>query len=320
MPVTNDLNDLRLFVRIVAAGSLSEAARRTQTSLPAVSRRLAALEERLGVRLIERGPRRFTLTEEGSFLLERAESILRDLDAIEAEVMARARHPQGHMRIGAPLEIGRNRIAPLVAEFTARYPDISIELILNDAYVDILEEEIDIGIFLDEPSDGSLITRTLLRSRRVTVASPRYLATHPPIAQPADLLEHDCARLVRGRRIFDRWVYNEHGQVREIRVTGRLLSNSAEVVHQWAVAGQAVAYKALWDVEGDIRSGRLVRLLKEFECDDINLYAVYASRSHLPLRMRLFLDFLAERLQAECWQITHDAPEHRRRDPQRASY
>jgi len=318
--VTDDLNDLRLFVRIVAAGSLSEAARRIQSSLPAVSRRLAALEERLGVRLIERGPRRFTLTEEGSFLLERAEAILRDLDAAEAEVMARAGHPQGHMRIGAPLEIGRNRIAPMVAEFTASYPDISIELVLNDAYVDILEEEIDIGIFLDEPSDGSLITRTLLRSRRVTVASPQYLATHPPIARPDDLLDHDCARLVRGRRISDRWVYKERGQVREIRVTGKLLSNSAEVVHQWAVAGEAVAYKALWDVENDIRAGRLVRLLQDFECDEINLYAVYASRSHLPLRMRLFLDFVAERLQAECWQVTRGAPEHRRGDPQHVGY
>lgn len=309
MLVTDDLNDLRLFVRIVAAGSLSEAARRMQSSLPAVSRRLAALEARLGVRLIERGPRRFTLTEEGSFLLERAEAILRDLDAAEAEVMARARYPQGHMRIGAPLEIGRNRIAPLVAEFTARYPGISIELVLNDAHVDILEDEIDIGIFLDEPSDGSLITRTLLRSRRVTTASPRYLAVHPPITRPADLLHHDCARLVRGRRIFDRWLYREHGQVQDIRVSGRLLSNSAEVVHQWALAGEAIAYKALWDVEQDIRAGRLVRLLQDFECDEINLYAVFASRSHLPLRMRLFLDFVAERLQAECWQLTRDASE-----------
>lgn len=320
MLVTDDLNDLRLFVRIVAAGSLSEAARRIQSSLPAVSRRLAALEERLGVRLIERGPRRFTLTDEGSFLLERAEAILRDLDATEAEVMARAKYPQGYMRIGAPLEIGRNRIAPLAAEFTARYPGICIELVLNDAYVDILEEEIDIGIFLDEPSDGSLIKRTLLRSRRVTVASAHYLASRPPITQPADLLEHDCARLVRGRRVFDRWVYNEHGEVREIRVTGKLLSNNAEVIHQWAVAGKAIAYKALWDVERDIKSGRLVRLLQDFECDDINLYAVYASRSHLPLRMRLFLDFIAERLQAECWQITCDASEHRRHDSQRVNH
>ncbi|KAF1702076.1 LysR family transcriptional regulator [Pseudoxanthomonas suwonensis] len=295
--VSDTFGDLRLFVRIAAAGSLSEAARRLQSSLPVVSRRLAAMEGRLGVRLIERGPRRFTLTEEGSFLLERAESILLELDTTEAELSARARRPRGHMRICAPLEIGRNRIAPLVAEFTARHPEISIELFLDDAKLDIVEKEIDIGLVLDLPSDGNLVTRTLIRSQRVTVASPAYLESHAPIRKPADLLEHDCARLVRGRRIFDRWLYNEDGQPRELRVSGTLLSNSAEVVHEWAVAGRAVAYKALWDVEDGIRSGRLVRPLEAFECDRINLYAVYASRAHLPQRMRLFLDFIAEKLQ-----------------------
>ncbi|MFC0284333.1 LysR family transcriptional regulator [Camelimonas abortus] len=294
--MTHEISDLRLFVRIVAAGSLSEAARRNNGSLAAISRRLAALEERLGVRLIERGSRRFTLTEEGSTFLERAEAILRDIDAAEAEVMARSRRPRGHMRIGAPLEIGRRRIAPLVAEFTARYPDISIELILNDAHVDILEEEIDIGLFLDEPADGSLIRRILLRSRRVTVASPSYLAQRPPVLRPADLLSHDCARLIRGRRIFDRWKYRENGRPTEIRVTGRLLSNNAELIHQWAVDGHAVAYKAFWDVEEDIRAGRLVRLLEPYEHDDINLYVVYSSRAHLPPRMRLFIDFMADRI------------------------
>jgi len=295
---TDAFGDLRLFVRIAAAGSLSEAARRLQSSLPVVSRRLAALEQRLGVRLIERGPRRFTLTEEGSFLLERAEAILRELDAAEAQLTERARDPRGHMRICAPLEIGRNRIAPLVAEFTARYPRISIDLFLNDAHVDIVEEEIDIGLLLDLPNDGNLVTRTLLRSQRVTVVSPQYLERHAPIRRPEDLLQHDCARLVRGRRVFDRWLYREGGQLREIRVGGTLLSNNAEVVHQWALAGRAVAYKALWDVESDLRAGRLVRPLQAFECDQINLYAVYASRAHLPQRMRLFLDFIAEKLQA----------------------
>jgi DNA-binding transcriptional LysR family regulator len=294
----DDIGDLRLFQRIVAAGSLSEAARRMRSSLPAVSRRLSALEDRLGVRLIERGPRRFTLTEEGSFLLERADAILRALDATETELMARAGHPRGFMRIGAPLEIGRNRIAPLIAEFSAQYPEISIELVLSDAPVDILEEEIDIGLYLDEPSDGSLIARTLIRSLRVIVASPDYLAAHSSIEQPEDLLGHDCARLARGRRVFDRWKFQESGRVREIRVSGRLLSNNAEVIHQWAVEGRAVACKALWDVEDDIRSGRLVRLLEPYECDRINLYAVYASRAHLPPRMRLFLDFIAERVKS----------------------
>jgi DNA-binding transcriptional LysR family regulator len=294
--LSDEISDLRLFTRIVVAGSLSEAARRTHSSLPAVSRRLAAMEARLGVRLIDRGPRRFTLTEEGSVLYERALNILRDLDAAEAEATAQAKHPRGRMRVGVPLEIGRRRIAPLVAEFTARYPGISIELVLSDSRVDILEEEIDIGIHVDAPQDGNLISRVLLYSSRVIVASPEYLARHPAPAKPIDLLEHDCARLVRGRRVFDSWMFKEDGRVREVQVQGTLLTNNSEVMHEWALAGRAVTIKALWDVEDDIQAGRLVQLLKPFQCDELNLYATYATRTHLPPRMRLFIDFVVQEL------------------------
>jgi DNA-binding transcriptional LysR family regulator len=294
--LADEISDLRLLTRIVVAGSLSEAARRTHSSLPAVSRRLAAMEERLGVRLIDRGPRRFTLTEEGSLLYERALTILRDLDAAEAEATAQAKHPRGRMRVGVPLEIGRRRIAPLVAQFTARYPGISIELVLSDSRVDILEEEIDIGLHVDAPQDGNLVSRALLYSSRVIIASPAYLARHPAPAKPIDLLEHDCALLVRGRRVFDHWMFKEDGRVREIQVQGTLLTNNSEVMHEWALAGRAVTIKALWDVEDDIRAGRLVQLLKPFQCDEMNLYATYATRTHLPPRMRLFIDFVVQEL------------------------
>ncbi|MDB6011461.1 MAG: LysR family transcriptional regulator [Gammaproteobacteria bacterium] len=296
--MSDEISDLRLFTRIVAAGSLSETARRIHSSLPAVSRRLAAMEERLGVRLIDRGSRRFTLTEEGGVLYERALTILRDLDAAEAEATAQAKHPRGRMRVGAPLEIGRRRIAPLVAEFTARYPGISIELVLSDSRVDILEEEIDIGIHVDVPQDSNLISRVLLYGSRVIIASPEYLARHPAPAKPIDLLEHDCARLVRGRRVFDHWMFKEDGRVREVQVQGTLLTNNSEVMHEWALAGRAVTIKALWDVEDDIRAGRLVQLLKPFQCDELNLYATYATRTHLPPRMRLFIDFVVQELSA----------------------
>ena len=294
--MSDEISDLRLFTRIVAAGSLSETARRIHSSLPAVSRRLAAMEERLGVRLIDRGSRRFTLTEEGGVLYERALIILRDLDAAEAEATAQAKHPRGRMRVGVPLEIGRRRIAPLVAEFTDRYPGISIELVLSDSRVDILEEEIDIGIHVDPPQDSNLISRVLLYGSRVIIASPEYLARHPAPAKPIDLLEHDCARLVRGRRVFDQWMFKEDGRVREIQVQGTLLTNNSEVMHDWALAGRAVTIKALWDVEDDIQAGRLVQLLKPFQCDELNLYATYATRTHLPPRMRLFIDFVVKEL------------------------
>ncbi len=295
--MADEISDLRLFTRMVSAGSLSETARRTQSSLPAVSRRLAALEKRLGVRLIDRGPRRFTLTEEGSLLHERALTILRDIDTAEAEASEQAKHPRGHMRIGVPVEIGRRRLAPLVAEFTTLYPGISIDLVLGDSRLNIIEDEIDIGLHVDPPSDGNIVSRVVLNSRVVVIASPDYLARHSPLERPLDLLNHDCARLVRGRHVFERWKFSEEGRIREVQVQGSLLTNNSEVSHEWALAGRAVSLKVLWDVEEDVRAGRLVRPLERFEFDAMNLHLTYATRSHLPPRMRLFIDFVVNALQ-----------------------
>jgi DNA-binding transcriptional LysR family regulator len=290
--MADEISDLRLFTRIVAAGSLSEAARRTFSSLPAVSRRLAALEARLGVRLIDRGPRRFTLTDEGSLLHERALAILRDLDEAEAAASAHAKQPRGHLRVGTHLELGRRRIAPLIGEFTARYPGITVELVLSDSRLQLLESEIDVGLQMDPPSDGNLVSRTVLTGLRVVCAAPEYLATHAPLQRPVDLLQHNCIRLVRGRHVLEHWPFQVEGRLTQIQVRGSLLTNNAEVVHDWAVAGRAVGLKALWDIQEDLRAGRLIRLLRPFECDEAKLYVTYATRTHLPPRMRLFIDFI----------------------------
>jgi DNA-binding transcriptional LysR family regulator len=290
--MADEISDLRVFTRIVAAGSLSEAARRTFSSLPAVSRRLAALETRLGVRLIDRGPRRFTLTDEGSLLHERAVAILRDLDEAEAAASAHARQPRGHLRVGTHLELGRRRIAPLIGEFTARYPGITVELVLSDSQLQLVESEIDVGLQMDPPSDGNLVSRTVLTGLRVVCASPGYLATHAPLQRPIDLQQHNCIRLVRGRHVLEHWPFREEGRITQIQVRGSLLTNNAEVLHDWAAAGRGVGLKALWDIEEDLAAGRLVRLLQPFECDEAKLYVTYATRTHLPPRMRLFIDFI----------------------------
>ena len=295
--MTNEISDLRLFTRIVAAGSLSEAARRTFSSLPAVSRRLAALEARLGVRLIDRGPRRFTLTDEGSLLHERAVEILRDVDEAEAAASAHAKEPRGHLRVGAHLEMGRRRIAPLLGEFTARHPGITAELILTDSRLEIVESEIDVSLQIDPPSDSNIVSRVVLSGRRVVCASPQYLATHAPLQRPLDLLQHDCSRLVRGRHVQDQWPFQEDGSGIRIQVRGSLLTNNAEVVHDWAVAGRAVSFKLIWDIQEDLQAGRLIHLLEPFECDEARLYVTYATRTHLPPRLRLFIDFIVGALQ-----------------------
>ena len=295
--MAKEISDLRLFTRIVAAGSLSEAARRTFSSLPAVSRRLAELEARLGVRLIDRGPRRFTLTDEGSLLHERAVAILRDIDEAEAAASARVKAPRGHVRVGAHVETGRRRIAPLIGEFTARHPGITAELILTDSRLELLENEIDVGLQVDPPGDTNIVSRVVLSGPRVICASTQYLATHAPPQRPIDLLQHDCIRLVRGRYVMDHWTFKEEGRVKQIQVQGSLLANNAEVVHDWTLAGRAIGQKLLWDVQEDFRAGLLIRLLEPFECDEAKLYVTYATRTHLPPRMRLFIDFMVSALQ-----------------------
>lgn len=294
--MADEISDLRLFTRMVAAGSLSETARRAYSSLPAMSRRLAALEARLGVRLIKRGPRRFTLTEEGSMLYERAVHILGEIDEAEAEASAKSKIPRGHLRVGAPLQIGRQRIAPLVADFTTQYPSIQVELLLNDAKLDVLADELDVGLHVDLPSDGNVISRVLITSRRVVCATPEYLSRHPAPSIPAELRDHDCILYVRGRYVMDHWIFMESGKVTETHIRGTLCTNNAEVVHAWALAGRGVALKAQWDIEDDLRTGRLVELLAPYACDEIKLYAAYPSRQYLPPRTRVFIDFMAKSL------------------------
>lgn len=294
--MADDISDLRLFVRMVAAGSLSETARRLNSSLPAMSRRLAALENRLGARLIDRGPRRFIPTEEGVLFYERGLSILAELDQTEAEVGYRTLAPRGHVRVGAPTEIGRQRIAPLIGEFSDRYPDVTVELLLDDARADVIGNNLDVAIHVDEPSDGDVITRLLWPSRRVVCASPDYLSKHGRPEQPKDLLGHNCIRLVRGRHIYDRWTFSDQGKPLDVKVKGRLSTTSSEIMHQWAVEGRGIALKAFWDLEGDLRDGRLVELLGAFAGNPINLYVIYPTRSHLPNRVRVFIDFMVNAL------------------------
>ena len=291
-----DISDLKLFVRIVAAGNLSETARRLNSSLPAVSRRLAAMEARLGVRLVDRGPRHFNLTEEGTLYYEGGVAVLAELEALESRVSARSSTPFGRIRVGAPMEIGRRRIAPLVAEFVKLYPQVSVELVLTDSRVDVTSDELDVGLHVYEPNDPSIIVRKLISSQRIVCASPTYLAKKGTPQRPEDLSSQSCLCLLRGRHLYDQWPFQVNGVKEDFSVQGVLFSSSAEVLHDWVLDGHGLALKAQWDVEADLKAGRLVEVLKSYQCNEINLYATYATRSHLPRRVRLFLDFVSSSL------------------------
>ncbi len=289
----DNLGDLDLFAAIVEAGGISAAAQVLASSPPAVSRRLAALEARLGVRLAERSARRFRLTDEGALYYARGQAIRADLRDMEAEVTARGGTARGLLRIGAPTELGRRRIAPLLADFTARHPGLEAHLILSDAGLDVSEDGIDVALRIGRPDDPSLIARKLAVARRVVCAAPSYLAAHGIPRQPADLAMHDCLRLARRHRLLDRWRFRIDGAESEIKVTGRLSSGSGDALHGWALDGLGLSLEAIWDVAEDLEAGRLVECLADYWCDSIELFAVFAPGKPLPPRIRLFVDFVA---------------------------
>jgi DNA-binding transcriptional LysR family regulator len=294
--MADDVGDLRFFVRLAGAGSLSAVARALNSSPAAMSRRLAALETRLGVRLVHRTTRSFDLTPEGSLFHERCLRIVEEIDEAEAEAAAGGVVPRGLLWIGVPLEIGRRRIAPLVADFVALYPKVEVHLMLSDAILDVVGDALDVVLYIGTPTEQGLITSKILSSDLLVCAAPDYLARRGTPREPRDILEHDCIRLVRGRRIVDLWTFLIDGKPQDLRVSGSLTSTSAEVVHDWALAGKGVALKAYWDVAEDLASGRLVRLLTPYRRGEITLSAVYLARQHLAPRVRLFLDFIRTHL------------------------
>lgn len=296
----NDMGDLRLFTRIVAAGSLSEAARRQNMSLTAVSRRLSLMEDRLKVRLIDRAPRKFEVTAEGELLHRRALRIVEELETALAELDSASGVMRGRLRVSVPNEIGRRLIAPLCHQFTAEHPAVAIDLSFTDHRPDVLEGDLDVAIVTTLPTDGAVISRKLLTSRPVICASPFYVEKRGSPEAPEHLIEHECLRMRRGDRVCDTWTLMSPDGPRGYAVGGMLVADCTSTIHQWVLAGGGIARGALWDVREDLEAGRLLELLPDHACDEICLYAIHVSRRHIPPRVRHFVDLLAERLPQLC--------------------
>ena len=294
--MADEISDLRFFTHLVAAGSLSAAGRVLKASPAAMSRRLGVLEQRLGVRLVARTTRTFELTAEGSLFHERCLRIVAEVDEAEAEASSGNMVPRGPLRIGVPLEIGRRRFAPLVAEFVALYPKVEAHLVLSDAILHVVEDRLDVSLSVGMPPEQGVVTTKILSSDLVICAAPAYLAAHGAPRVPADVLDHNCLRFVRGHLMLDTWSFEVDGAPLDLRIHGNLSTTSAEVVHDWVLAGRGLARKPLWDVQGDLDAGRLVSCLDAYRHREIVLYAVYLERRHLPPRVRLFIDFVRERL------------------------
>ncbi|KMO11884.1 LysR family transcriptional regulator [Methylobacterium platani] len=296
--MADEISDIRLFVAMVAAGNLSAAARTLGSSPAVMSRHLTALENRLGVRLVTRTSRRFELTDEGAQFHERCLGILAEIDAAEAEAAQGAGRPRGPLRISAPLQWGRRVLAPVIAAFSDRYPAVNAHLVLTDASLDVVNDGLDIAIGAVPPQASGVIVRKILSGRRIICAAPVYIGARGLPRTPDDLKDHDCIRLVTGHQNVDRWSFRDGDAVRTIDIRGKLSTTSTEVVNAWVLAGHGIASRAEWDIAPELEAGRLVPCLEAYWSGPIALYASYASRRHLPPRIRVFMDFLGDALAA----------------------
>ena len=290
-----DLQDMDLFVRAVAAGSLSAAGRELGLSPAVASKRLARLEARLGARLLQRSSRRLSLTDGGALYLERCQAILADV--AEAEELldggddARLR---GSLRVSATSALGRRWVGPVVAAFAAAHPELAVHLSLTDRVVDLVEAGVDCAVRVGPLADDRVIARKLADNRRVVCATPAYLKAHGTPRTPADLAGHACLVLTAGAALQADWRFRPpRGAATHVRVRGRLASDNGQQVHDWMLAGHGLARRSIWDVADDLASGRLVEVLRDWSDEDAPISVIYASRRHLPRRTRLFIEALA---------------------------
>jgi DNA-binding transcriptional LysR family regulator len=277
------------FVSVATKGSLSAAARAEGVTPAVIGRRLDALEQRLGVKLLTRTTRSISLTFEGAAFVEDCQRILNDLANAEASVSLGGVKASGHIRVSAPAGFGRLHVAPLMRDFLEVNPEVSCTLDLTDRVVDLVNESIDCAIRIGELPDSSLVSIRLADNRRVVVASPVYLARHGSPAVPQDLASHNCLSLGQQRG----WLFcTEKGETITVKVSGRLECNDGAVLHEWALAGDGLAWRSRWEVDADLRAGRLVSVLDEFATPTMGIYAVFPQRKRLALRVRLLIDHL----------------------------
>ncbi len=287
---------LEIFVAVMREGSFSAAGRALGLTPSAVARSIDRIEARLGVRLLLRSTRALILTAEGQAYLQTARRILADLDDAEQQIADQGA-PRGRLRISAALSHGRLCVVPLLEEFAALYPHILIDIALTDAVVDVAAGQADVAIRFGPLADSLLTARKLGENRRIIVAAPQYLARHGMPTAPDDLYRHNCLNF-NFRRAEPVWPFRCDGHDITLSVKGSIEANNGETLGQLAAAGVGIARVGAFSVTEDIAAGRLLPILEEFNPGDVELiHAVFVGGANTPARVRVFIDFIASRLE-----------------------
>ena len=292
-----------LFARVVDAGSFSAASRSLGQSPSAVSKQIAHLEDNVGVRLLVRSKDGVTLTDEGQAFYERCAEIRQSIDAAQDLVLSFGDHPKGLLHIAATVAFGKSQILPVLPAFMARYPEVQVAVNLSDVAPDFSRDQCDVAVlFSEQIEDQSLIARKIAHNRRVICASPAYLAREGIPETTEDLPRHNCLHLSTVSR-FNDW-HLEELQERGLRLNGTFEANSADALYHATLAGIGIARLSTYLVGNDLKEGRLIRVLPDYEDNKSDIFAVYSARRHMPPKVRVFIDhMIAEFGPVPPWEV-----------------
>lgn len=301
----DSLTDISVFVQVVDSGSFTAAAEKLELSKSVVSKYVTRLENRLGAQLLNRTTRRLSLTEVGHIFYERSQRGLQELETAEAEVSRLQEAPRGTLRLNTPMSFGIMHIAPLLPEFLAAYPEMSVDMNLDDRQVDLVAEGFDVAIRIAELPDSSLVARALAPCRHVVCASPSYLERHGIPRTPDDLRGHNAITYKHQESPSEWRFVSPDGKYISVPVSGTVQMNNSLALREALLQGGGIMLTPNFVVGADIRAGKLQQLLPHYKCMEISIYVVYPQRRHLSPKVRAFVDFMATRISdPPYWECT----------------
>lgn len=288
------VSDLQFFVHLVKQGSLAALARELGVTPPAISTRLAQMEKRLGVRLLNRTTRRISVTHEGEVYLARGSHLLVELEELEQAVSSSKGIPKGLLKVNATFGFGRRHIAPAIVEFVRRYPAVELQLELTDRAINLADKAFDIGIWFGTVPDSRMVARKIATNRRVLCAAPAYLERAGNPTVPRDLQAHQCIVLRENDAAYGTWNLARGSKQESVKIRGGLSTNDGETGVLWALEGFGILMRSEWDVRAHLDEGKLVPVLNDWALPGADVFAVYPERANLSAKVSVFIDFLVE--------------------------
>ncbi|RBA22937.1 LysR family transcriptional regulator [Herminiimonas fonticola] len=286
------ISDLAFFSLLVKRGSLAAAAQELGVTPPSVSKRLAGIESRLRVRLLNRTTRRISLTPEGEIYLADGARLVAELEALEQRISGGHITAKGLLKVSATFGFGRRHITPQLSAFARLYPEVDVQLHLTDRPVNLVEQGIDADIRFGQIPDARLTARKIADNRRLVCASPSYLKNHGVPLVPRDLQKHNCILLRESDEIYGSWHFSSGTKQETVKVRGSLSANDGECATAWALDGQGIVVRSEWDVAPYLRSGRLRAVLEDWQLPQADIYIVFPTKNHLSAKTRALVDFM----------------------------